>query len=213
MNKYGKISNLIMKQFDDVNVYLYDSIHDINNDLDFVLLDIDMPDADGIAYAKQNLDLKIIFVTNYDTRIKEAFGSNVYGYVSKSNLEAELIQGVNEMMKLVKDNCLVTFKVSKQDINIRVADIIYCQYIGEKQVAVIYRNKQVILKNIKLKQVLDYLGEGFIVINRDTIININKIKIIDSKRVYLKGINQSFEISRRQIKNVKSYFYRRMFNE
>ena len=76
-----KIKDILITNFDDIRVYSYNSASKIDNDLDFILLDIDMPDTDGIIFSKQHRNYRIVFVTNYDTRIKEAFGPNVYGYV------------------------------------------------------------------------------------------------------------------------------------
>ena len=87
-----------------------------------------MPDTDGIIFSKQHRNYRIVFVTNYDTRIKEAFGPNVYGYVSKGNLEEELVEKVKEVIEVIKCDYYVTFKVNGIDINIRIDDIIYCQY-------------------------------------------------------------------------------------
>ena len=125
-----KIKDILITNFDDIRVYSYNSASKIDNDLDFILLDIDMPDTDGIIFSKQHRNYRIVFVTNYDTRIKEAFGPNVYGYVSKGNLEEELVEKVKEVIEVIKCDYYVTFKVNGIDINIRVDDIIYCQYLG-----------------------------------------------------------------------------------
>src|SRR5699024_2880748 len=80
------INDKLKTHYQGLSLFLYRSVKEIDRDLYFILLDIDMPDVDGIEFSKKNLDSKIVFITNYDTRIKEAFGPNVYGYISKSNL-------------------------------------------------------------------------------------------------------------------------------
>ena len=50
---------------------------------------------------------------------KIAFGPNVYGYVSKGNLEEELVEKVKEVIEVIKCDYYVTFKVNGIDINIR----------------------------------------------------------------------------------------------
>lgn len=202
-----KIDDLIMTNFKEIKVYHSNSVHSIVDDLDFILLDIDMPNADGIAFSKQNLDLKIIFVTNYDTRIKEAFGPNVYGYVSKSNLKEELVQKIAEMIELVKNDYIVTFKVNKQDVAIRLADIIYCQYIGGHTVSIVCKNRCITINDISLKKVIKMLDERFISINRDTIVNKHLIVNYQNQYVYLAGVNSKFEVSVRNMPLVKRCFY------
>lgn len=200
------IKNILLK-LGNIEVVTYNSVNSLDQDYDFILLDIDMPDCDGIEFSKTNLNKKIIFVTNYDTRVKEAFGPNVYGYVSKSNLEAELINNVTKIIESIKDNDTVCFKVGNQDVEIRMNDIIYCQYLGDENIAIIYNNKQLVLKNETLKNIFRSLNNNFMIINRHTIINKNKISKLSSKGIYLNGVNGVFEYSRRQKKEVIRAYY------
>ena len=81
-----KIKNILLK-FDDIRTYTYNSLSLLDQEYDFILLDIEMPDYDGIEYSKKHLDQKIIFISSYDTRYKQAYGPNIYGYITKDNLE------------------------------------------------------------------------------------------------------------------------------
>lgn len=170
-----KIKDILITNFDDIRVYSYNSASKIDNDLDFILLDIDMPDIDGIIFSKQHRNYRIVFVTNYDTRIKEAFGPNVYGYVSKGNLEEELVEKVKEVIEIIKCDYYVTFKVNGIDINIRIDDIIYCQYLGNHIVSIVYHDKKININNSSLKKVKEVLNEYFIEISQDIIINKHRI--------------------------------------
>lgn len=202
-----KIGAILISRFGDIRIHKYSSVTEIDQDIDFLLLDIDMPDADGINFSKKHQNIKIVFVTNYDTRIKEAFGPNVYGYVSKGNLEVELIEKVTEMIKVIRSNYLVTFKVNGIDIDIRVDDIIYCQYIGNHTVSIIYNNDNININSTSLKKVQDLLDDRFIKTNHDILINKDKIIDFDDKRVFLDGVNSSFEVSVRKRKLVRQCFY------
>ena len=193
-----KIKDILITNFDDIRVYSYNSASKIDNDLDFILLDIDMPDIDGIIFSKQHRNYRIVFVTNYDTRIKEAFGPNVYGYVSKGNLEEELVEKVKEVIEVIKCDYYVTFKVNGIDINIRVDDIIYCQYLGNHIVSIVYHDKKININNSSLKKVKEVLNEYFIEISQDIIINKHRIINFEDRYVYLDGINSKFEVSVRK---------------
>ena len=190
-----KIKDILITNFDDIRVYSYNSASKIDNDLDFILLDIDMPDIDGIIFSKQHRNYRIVFVTNYDTRIKEAFGPNVYGYVSKGNLEEELVEKVKEVIEIIKCDYYVTFKVNGIDINIRIDDIIYCQYLGNHIVSIVYHDKKININNSSLKKVKEVLNEYFIEISQDIIINKHRIINFEDRYVYLDGINSKFEVS------------------
>lgn len=202
-----KIKDILITNFDDIRVYSYNSASKIDNDLDFILLDIDMPDIDGIIFSKQHRNYRIVFVTNYDTRIKEAFGPNVYGYVSKGNLEEELVEKVKEVIEIIKCDYYVTFKVNGIDINIRIDDIIYCQYLGNHIVSIVYHNKKININNSSLKKVKEVLNEYFIEISQDIIINKHRIINFEDRYVYLDGINSKFEVSVRKRKLVRKSFY------
>lgn len=202
-----KIKDILITNFDDIRVYSYNSASKIDNDLDFILLDIDMPDIDGIIFSKQHRNYRIVFVTNYDTRIKEAFGPNVYGYVSKGNLEEELVEKVKEVIEVIKCDYYVTFKVNGIDINIRIDDIIYCQYLGNHIVSIVYHDKKININNSSLKKVKEVLNEYFIEINQDIIINKHRIINFEDRYVYLDGINSKFEVSVRKRKLVRKSFY------
>ena len=180
-----KIKDILITNFDDIRVYSYNSASKIDNDLDFILLDIDMPDIDGIIFSKQHRNYRIVFVTNYDTRIKEAFGPNVYGYVSKGNLEEELVEKVKEVIEIIKCDYYVTFKVNGIDINIRIDDIIYCQYLGNHIVSIVYHDKKININNSSLKKVKEVLNEYFIEISQDIIINKHRIINFEDRYVYL----------------------------
>ena len=202
-----KIKDILITNFDDIRVDSYNSASKIDNDLDFILLDIDMPDTDGIIFSKQHRNYRIVFVTNYDTRIKEAFGPNVYGYVSKGNLEEELVEKVKEVIEVIKCDYYVTFKVNGIDINIRVDDIIYCQYLGNHIVSIVYHDKKININNSSLKKVKEVLNEYFIEISQDIIINKHRIINFEDRYVYLDGINSKFEVSVRKRKLVRKSFY------
>ena len=202
-----KIKDILITNFDDIRVYSYNSASKIDNDLDFILLDIDMPDIDGIIFSKQHRNYRIVFVTNYDTRIKEAFGPNVYGYVSKGNLEEELVEKVKEVIEVIKCDYYVTGKVNGIDINIRVDDIIYCQYLGNHIVSIVYHDKKININNSSLKKVKEVLNEYFIEISQDIIINKHRIINFEDRYVYLDGINSKFEVSVRKRKLVRKSFY------
>lgn len=202
-----KIKDILITNFDDIRVYSYNSASKIDNDLDFILLDIDMPDIDGIIFSKQHRNYRIVFVTNYDTRIKEAFGPNVYGYVSKGNLEEELVEKVKEVIEIIKCDYYVTFKVNGIDINIRIDDIIYCQYLGNHIVSIVYHDKKININNSSLKKVKEVLNEYFIEISQDIIINKHRIINFKDRYVYLDGINSKFEVSVRKRKLVRKSFY------
>lgn len=202
-----KIKNILLLEFDCLRTFTYNSINELDQDFDFMILNIDMPDYDGIEYAKANEDKKIIFMANHNQRFKEAFGPNIYGYINKNNLEDELVENISKMINRIKNQYMVYFKIAGEIIEIKKSNIIYCMYLGDRNIAVIYDNKQIIIKNKTLKRLLMILGSDFILINRSVVINKKKISKILNNKICLVGINCIFDISRRQKSLVLKAFY------
>ena len=75
-------------------------------DYDILLLDIEMPEQDGISikeyFETNRKQTRIIFTTSHKERILEAFGKNVVGFLVKP-LDAESFQKVME--KALSDLC------------------------------------------------------------------------------------------------------------
>ena len=172
------MKNILLQKFDNINVYTYSSVNQLDKDFDFILLDINMPDCDGVEFAKKNEDKKILFVSYCDSRCTEAFGPN------------------------------------REKVKVKVNDIIYCVYLGGMNTVIIANdNKQIIVKNKSFKEVLESLGDDFILISRRTAINKNKISSISDKGVYLKGKKRLFNVSRRQRKIVLKAFFESFMND
>lgn len=208
------IKDILLQQFDNINIVTYNSVNQIDKDFDFILLDIGMPDYDGIEYAKRNEDKKILFVSCYDSRCREAFGLNIYGFIGKDNLETELVKNVSKMIdRIEKSRIIVEFKIDREKVRIKIDEIIYCTYLGGMNTVIINGNKHITVKNKSFKEVLELLGDDFIRISRRTAINKNKISNISDKGVYLKGEKRLFNVSRRQRKVVLKSFFEGFFSD
>ena len=174
---YTKIYNILVNEFSNTRIQLYNSIHEINHNLDFLLLNIDILNED------------------------------IYGCILKKDFEKELVKKVTELIKIINNESFITFKIRGIDINVKINSIIYCQYIGNHIVSIIYGNKMININNTSLKKIMEMLDERFIKINYDTVINGDKINNFEDNYLYLNGINCKFEVSVRKRKLVKKYFY------
>lgn len=202
-----KIKDILLLKFDDIRVVTYNSIYQLNKDFDFVILNIDMPDYDGIKYAKINEDKKILFIANNYSRCKEAFGPNIYGFISKDNLEKDLVVNVSKMINRIKKHHIVNLKIDGEMLDIQINSIIYCMYLGDMNIAVIFDDEQIIIKNKTLKELLQLLKNNFIQVNRSVIVNKKKICKLTKEGIYLNGINCLFDVSRRNKNSVLKAFY------
>ena len=201
------IKNILLLNFDEIRAYTYNSVYQIDKEFNFLLLNMNLPDCNGIEYAKANEDKKIIFISNYDDTCKKAFGPNIYGFIDKDNLEEELIENISRMISRIKIYSTIELKIDGQIVSIKIDKIIYCMYLGSMNVAITYNDRYIIVKNTTLKKILNLLGDDFMYINRNIIINKNKVSTFSKTGLYLKGINTRFDVSRRQKKLLLKILY------
>lgn len=150
---------------------------------DILLLDVEMNDINGIE-VKNIIDnnykkTKIIFISNYQDRVLEAFGKNVFAYIEKSkleNLEHALMKLIKEWMDddtIMLDNNLYLIK----DIYYLEADSAYTN--------IHFLDKTILLrKNLKdFESTLKLLG--FYRVHKSYIINLRYIESVYYSEVVL----------------------------
>lgn len=187
--------------------YSFTSVYDMEKTgilFDLVLLDIDMPDCDGIDYAKKHKNLNIIFITSRDDKVKDAFGNNVYGFISKSDSKERYIKVIDEVLPQVNQK-IITIKSGKDDFYFVERYIVYLMYIGYKRISLVYNNKSYTIKGYSLKEIKEALSEEFIYIDKSTIVNRQMIVHFAQDELYLRSIEQSFPVSRRMRKMIQKH--------
>jgi two-component system LytT family response regulator len=187
---------------------------------DIVFLDIQMPGESGFdLLEKTSIKAKIIFVTAFDEYALRAFEVNALDYllkpVSISRLKAALDK-VNEKepentkpkSRLNNDDRLfILFK--SQYIFLQIATITHICSAGDYSEVYLADGKHG-LTNKPMQEWEDRLPENnFCRIHRSTIINLDYVSKIEewfnsSFRVYLKGVEYPFTMSRRYASQIKA---------
>lgn len=84
-----------------------------DKELDLLLLDVEMPEFDGIAI-EDTLDEGerplIVFVTGYDEYMPRAFGKNVIGFVQKPIEEFDIFMSLKKAVRLLNAGKTVKFE-------------------------------------------------------------------------------------------------------
>lgn len=202
--------DIIVRKLDLSNhhVYTYTSLSDMeksNRKFELLLLDIEMPDYDGIRYSKEHRDQRIIFLTGHSQRMKEAFGENVYGFIEKSDSKDMMRKTINAVIADIQNQECITLKINGQIFDFIINDIVYAQYIRYKTIGLVYHNQTYIIHGYTLKEMALKLGNNFVYIDRSTLVNVSKVIHIIDNKVYVKGIKQLFEISVRRKQQLKKY--------
>lgn len=195
--------------FSDSSQFL-NEIQTNNLSFDIIFLDIDMPDLDGISLAKKihkiNKNVIIIFITNKIDLVYEAFGLNVFRFLSKNNLDSKLdalFKDINtellSMQTVIIEHNNVIFQVHQNDI-------IFIEKIN-RNVYIYTVSETIELKKCNLEKIFSLLKtEIFQYANRSTIINMTYIKLLKNDYLILDNCNKTIYISRDRIKSLQSKF-------
>lgn len=204
--KIGKIcQNIFGEKWSECTIVTGKSGKDVlgyQGDIDILILDINMPDIDGIQVKnqlqKKNRNTNIIFVTNYSGRIREAFGPRVFAFVDKWDIEEKLDHILPELIERV---C----RYVKIDGLYDSREVLYLQAEGA-YTDLFFRNRErhTIRKNLKELE-KELAGADFIRTHRSYLVNMNEItgKIANTVLVG----QQELPVSVRLRKRVKEAYW------
>ena len=132
------ISTNIMKCANDLNIEIEcnsymdgnDLLNNINDELDVVFLDIDMPKPNGIDIAntlnEKFPELNIVFITNHSNLVFDVIKFRPLGFVRKNKIEDEMKQALIRVQNEIYNNSVVFQNL----MVIKMNDILYMESKG-----------------------------------------------------------------------------------
>ena len=203
----------VVKAFNNPAVFLAELTH---LDFDLCILDIEMPECNGLQVAGLLNGKPVIFTTAYKEYAAEAFDLNAIDYVRKPIKKERLQQAVWKAQKH-----LTNLRPVKQFVQLNTdrgkALIFFDQLYYIKASDIDSRDKIAqladgtifTLKNISFEKLLDYLpANDFIRINKKEIIAIKSIRAFQFNEVTLSLTDSSVQ----PVKLMISDIYREEFN-
>lgn len=185
----NKIKDIVVNYFSDegkYEVYMYSNAKQILNEkinFDIIFLDIEMPLITGIELKKKleksNFKGIIVYITNYEQYMNEAFGKNVVAYISKDKIHR--IKDV-----LIKfEKCNSVNKIIKiSDTVLRINDIYYIE--ADKGYSYIYTKDKSYYFSIYLSDILRRINSDlFIRVHRSFLVNFRYIDKFSDKIITL----------------------------
>lgn len=173
----------------------------LGNSIDLLFLDIQMPEVNGIEFAKKlSDDTLIIFTTAYSNYALDSYEVDAVDYLVKPisigrfKKAVEKAQSYHDLLKLRNDNYQINsidaesifVKSGHKFFNVSINDILYIE--GLKDYVVLHMEEQKIVVNITMKSILSQMpDQTFIQVNKSYIINIKQIDSFDSNDVVIKG--------------------------
>ena len=174
---------------------------------DLILLDIEMPDTDGMELAAEIKpflpDVKIIFITSHLEYAIDAYELAIFRYVPKNDMEKRLTAAITDAVRLLllEEGDSYTIKNGSSLEKVMYRDIYYIMKEGKNSVFHTSRGISKVRKS--LQQVYEELqAEEFIFTDRGCIANIIHIMQLQKQSLVLKN-GEELPVSRSHIQGVK----------
>lgn len=180
--------------------YAYETGQSVLEDLkqeicyDVYLLDVQLPDINGLEIAKRIRrrwsDPIVIYITNYVDYAVEAYEVNTFRYIPKQLLEEKLPKAYHSMKDLLKKKeaarRFYTIERYAQREKLYYRDIYYLKKDG-KYVILVHKDGKTSVRTT-MSEILGELGEReFLLIDRSYAVNIEHVQSVRNYQVYLQN--------------------------
>lgn len=178
---------------------------------DLILLDVEMPQLDGMSTAKQlrrnGVDAEIVFLTSYEKYVYDAFDIRALQFLKKPLEKERLIK----VLKTVEDSLAkeerAEFWLDGESCYVKLKDIVYMESYGDglyiyDRMGLVYEERRGTIK--KWAEKLE--GKGFVQIHRTYLISMYYVERFGSDEVKLQGIEEKLTVSRRYAPGFKEAF-------
>jgi len=202
------------------SVKLFKEISDGNFDL--LLLDVDMPDMDGIALGKALRDAgdrtEIIYISNREDRVFESFAVRPFGFIRKNNFikDAAVVldsfyNSYGKKLSVANEKTHINFKSGTAVVSYCTDDIIYIEGQGREQTIHFYDGHSETVR-YTLREITEKLEKcGFKRVHKAFIVNGAAISLIKQYEIILTD-GSSVPINPRNAIEIKKWFMERLKN-
>lgn len=188
---------------------LYNSIQEAVKDkepYDIVIMDIDLPDGNGIKFSKQinvfSPHTIIIYMTSYEDYVSDVYDTEHIYFILKKNYQKYLPHALSLANDALNKQRRASLKIfwNKEEYNILQKDIFYME--RKLRTTFIVTPTHIYSTSEKLEDLLKRLGETFAMSHRSFIVNLKMVQEITKDSALLVD-GTSIPISRRYYSAVK----------
>lgn len=168
---------------------------------DMVFLDVEMENGNGIETKNALTQLYqpiIIFLSNYQDKVLDAFGENVVAYLDKSHphmmeeIEKYFRLYMNKRYMMIEDQCVL------------LDDIYYLQADGSYTHVYTNEKEYIVRKNLKdIENVIS--GSSLYRIHKSYIVNFRHIEAIKQSEIILTN-HMKLHIARRRVNDIQQLY-------
>lgn len=153
-----------------------------NKNIDILLLDIEMPEVDGIQlkeFLQNNRSkTKILFISSHVEAVWEAFGENVYGFIKKPLNEEILFGYLDKVIKTLEYEKKPLHIDNKSGNKIMLDDILWIK--SEGQYSIMQLKDGDLFSNLSLAEWESELDKNiFSRVHRSYIVNFKHVNKVD----------------------------------
>lgn len=159
------------------------------SECDVLLLDIDMPDTDGLSIAGKLKEMQVcpllIFVTSHDELVYDSLMFHPFGFIRKSHMDAELEKLLQDCEReLSGREQFFTFKSNSESIRLKLSEILYFE--SDQNYLKLYTEQRDYRFRGTIGAVEEALTEkGFIRFHRGFLVNQEAVKVLGADEVEL----------------------------
>lgn len=161
----------------------------LSGEVDVVFLDIQMPQLNGLEFARLvPKHCKVVFTTAYDRYAIDGFKVNAVDYLLKPVSYAEFLGAATKVLNMFESpsdtaNDYIIVKSEYKLVQIPVDDIVFVEGVRDYVKIYLDNNTQVLsllsIKNMELSLPRD----KFVRVHRSYIVNTTKIRVIERNRI------------------------------
>lgn len=135
----------------------------IESHYDILFLDIDMPNENGISFAKRYIneyETMIVFITNRDDLVYHVFSVRPYAFIQKKYIERDLEHTIHYLIdEYNKNHQILTFQNQNEIIHLNLRNILYIE--SKAHYIYIYTQDNTYKYRSKLNDIMQMLDNKF----------------------------------------------------
>lgn len=192
-----------------IKTAILDELVDKKKNYEIVIIDLDDTSYPGNSIAKElyffNKEIIIIFISNDKYKRYNSYFLNVYDFIDVKDIDKLLLKDIKDCFKLLIRE-YVSLKTAGNNITLfKQKNIKYIKMLDRK--IYIFTNKEERLMEKTLKDIYKKLNSCFIMVNRDSIVNLKHILRYNHYQIVVKTNKtyKTFEIARSRSKEIYTF--------
>lgn len=177
---------------------------------DLLLLDIDMPELDGISFARQLREQRdkvdIMYISNREDKVFDSLRVSPVGFIRKSRFLGDMSEVVGAYLAARRDRhrrSVVVLRDHDAVYPVQVTSIVYVEGSRKRQMVYVEgRPGAIALSRTMAELEAELSGEGFIRVHKGYLVNYRFVQVIDDGDVVL-TTGERLPVSRRRCREAK----------